>query len=153
MLAGLADKFFGFLMTYIEHRPTEATKFIKENGGMLLPDLRAALPQLPNVQLLCKTLSLDDSKENGAVASAAAGQGATGGGAAALSTLANGLLYSQMERQQLHQEAERFLRDSSLSVDKTEEDLTAILTDLKHASNPRPAVVSNHSFSKKESLT
>ena len=149
MLTGLADKFFGFLLTYIEHRPTEATKFIKDNGGMLLPDLRAALPQLPNVQLLCKTLSLDDSKEIGAVASAAAaGQGATGGsgGAAASSTLANGLLYSQMERQQLHQEAERFLRDSSLSVDKTEEDLTAILTDLKHASNPRPAVVSNANF-------
>ena len=128
------DKFIGFLLTYIEHRPTEATTFVKENGGKLLPDLRAALPQLPNVQLLCKTLSLDDSKEPAA--------GATGGAPpAASSTLANGLLFSQMERQQLSQEAERFLRDSTLSVDKTEEELMAVLSDLKHVTNPRPAVV------------
>ena len=51
--------------------------------------------------MLCKTLSLSegDSKENGQ----------SSGGHATSSTMANGMKYSQMERQQLAQESDRYL--------------------------------------------
>ena len=111
-MVGLIDKFMGFLLTYLENRPTDATMFIKEcQGGAwqtLLIELLSNLPQLQgksNLQLLCKTLSLDMSEGGGKQGE---GGSSDGGGqsvpptppassaVAATSTLANGMQFSQV---------------------------------------------------------
>ena len=51
-----------------------------------------------------------------------------------------------MERQQIAQEAERFLGRSdggsnSFSTERSEDELLGMLSDLKHVSNARPAVL------------
>ena len=54
------------------------------------------------------------------------------------------MFFFQMEKQQLAQEAERFLGRSdggSFSPERSEDELMGMLSDLKHLSNARPAVL------------
>ena len=110
-MVGLIDKFMGFLLTYLENRPTDATMFIKESQGgawqTLLIELLSNLPQLQaksNLQLLCKTLSLDMSDGGGKQGEGGASDGGqsvpptppSSSAVAATSTLANGMQYSQV---------------------------------------------------------
>ena len=110
-MVGLIDKFMGFLLTYLENRPTDATMFIREcQGGAwqtLLIELLSNLPQLQgksNLQLLCKTLSLDMSEggaKQGEGGSSDGGQSVpptppASSAVAATSTLANGMQFSQV---------------------------------------------------------
>ena len=119
-MAGLIDKFIGFLLIYLDHQPSEATKFIKTKGGPLLTDLKEALHQLPSLNRICGMISFDDKHDEDVVAP-------------------SGLSNTDIEKKNLIQDSDRFI--GSLSFDKADEDLITVLSDLKHVSNPKPAVL------------
>eukprot|EP00095_Tigriopus_kingsejongensis_P002565 maker-scaffold2547_size14626-snap-gene-0.4 protein:Tk02565 transcript:maker-scaffold2547_size14626-snap-gene-0.4-mRNA-1 annotation:"integrator complex subunit 1-like" len=116
---GLIDKFLTFLHDYVAHQPQTASKFIVEQGQLLLPDLANALPGLASARQLVACINFSAASE------------------AAHST--TGSSFPAQEKREAASEASRLL--NNLSMSSLDEDVTSILVEINALATTKPIIL------------
>ena len=134
-ISGLIDKFIGFLHSYIVHQPDEAIPFIQEYGSKTnFVAYQEALSSMLSLKKLCSIIKFTDPLEHE-------------GRMDPLDTIHisnSGELskYKASEDTNIAMEVDRIVNAIRVSeTQESEEELAAVLQDLKHCSNVKPALL------------
>ena len=118
-MIGLVDKFVTFLHVYLEHKPSEASKFIRIHGSEILPDYRQAMGQKTSLKHLCEIVTFDLEDKTS-------------------TARANQLNYTTLDKQAMVSDSARFQLNP---LTTSSEDLINSLTELKHVTGGKPGVL------------